>query len=348
MVRRIEFPRVVLNGPDCLDESGNVARELCTKGKDALIVSSEMGMKIAGDKVKALLEEKEFNVHLYLAEAASENTISEAQSIIKEKLINIALGIGGGTCIDIAKLSSSREGVPFMSIPTAASHDGMCSPVASIHVDKHKKSFPTSPPLALIADTKIIKTAPRRMFNAGCADILSNYTAVADWKLARDEKGEPYASYAAALSILSSRHVLDAYKMVSEFSLESVKHVIEGLIGSGAAMCITSSSRPCSGAEHLFSHALDRTAEKPAMHGEQCGLGTIMMAKLHGLDWERFRDALETVGAPVTGKAIGLSDKEIVDALVMAPTLRDRYTILHKAPLSAESARTLAEETGVI
>ena len=348
MVRKIEFPRIVLNGKGCLDETGNITRELCARGKDALIVSSDVCMNVAGNEVKKLLEAADFNVHVYLPEEASEDTVAKAQSIVKEKEINIVLGVGGGTYIDVAKLSSSREGFHFVSVPTAASHDGISSPVASILAGKYKKSFPSSSPIALIADTAVIKTAPRRMFNSGCADILSNYTAIADWKLARDEKGEPYADYAAALSILSARHVLDAYKMISEFTLESVKHVTEGLIGAGAAMCITGSSRPCSGAEHLFSHALERIAKQPAMHGEQCGLGTIMMAKLHGLDWKRFRNALETIGAPVTSKEIGISREEVIDALVMAPTLRDRYTILHKSALSRGAAQELAEETGVV
>ena len=51
-------------------------------------------------------------------------------------------------------------------------------------------------------------------------------------------------------------------------------------------MSIAGSSRPASGSEHMFSHALDRIAPKPALHGEQCGVGTIMMMYLHGGNWQ--------------------------------------------------------------
>ncbi len=46
----------------------------------------------------------------------------------------------------------------------------------------------------------------------------------------------------------------------SEFSRKGVDHrvIVEGLISAGVASCIAGSSRPCSGAEHLFSHALDK------------------------------------------------------------------------------------------
>ncbi|MEM2812472.1 MAG: iron-containing alcohol dehydrogenase, partial [Candidatus Bathyarchaeia archaeon] len=130
---------------------------------------------------------------------------------------------------------------------------------------------------------------------------------------------------------------------------EGLRVLLESLISCGIAMAIAGSSRPCSGSEHLFSHALDLIAPKPALHGEQCGVGTIMMAYLHGLDWKRIVDYLRRVGAPTTAEEIGIEPKYIVEALVIAPRIRpERYTILHERPLSHEEALALAKETGVI
>jgi glycerol-1-phosphate dehydrogenase [NAD(P)+] len=112
-------------------------------------------------------------------------------------------------------------------------------------------------------------------------------------------------------------------------------------------MGIAGSSRPCSGSEHQFSHALDMICEKPALHGEQCGVGTILMTYLHGKDWERVRDALKVVKAPVNSKELGIDDSYIIKALTMAHSIRDRYTIL-RSGLSEESAIDLAKKTGVI
>lgn len=55
-------------------------------------------------------------------------------------------------------------------------------------------------------------------------------------------------------------------------------------------MCIAGSSRPTSGSEHMFSHALDVLHPGKALHGEQCGVGCIMMMNLHGGDWKAIRD----------------------------------------------------------
>ena len=114
-------------------------------------------------------------------------------------------------------------------------------------------------------------------------------------------------------------------------------------------MSIAGSSRPCSGSEHLFSHALDQIAPKPALHGEQCGVGAIMMARLHNIDWRRIRETLKKVGAPTTAKELGVKPKHVVKALVRACKIRpDRYTILDERRLNKDSAEKLAKTTSVI
>ena len=122
------------------------------------------------------------------------------------------------------------------------------------------------------------------------------------------------------------------------------------MISAGVASCIAGSSRPCSGAEHLFSHAIEYVAGHGyGLHGERVGLGTIMMAKLHGLDWEKVTDTLRNVGAPTTAKELGLNEQHIVSSLVLARSLRpDRYTILNKIKLDNLSALDLARSVSVI
>ncbi|KYH36945.1 MAG: glycerol-1-phosphate dehydrogenase [Candidatus Bathyarchaeota archaeon B23] len=130
---------------------------------------------------------------------------------------------------------------------------------------------------------------------------------------------------------------------------EGYRVLIEALVSCGVAMSIAGSSRPCSGSEHLFSHALDVVAPRPALHGEQCGVGTIMMAKLHGLDWRGIRERLRVIGAPTTAEELGIEPRYVVEALVRARRIRpERYTILNEVELTEKEARELAEECGVI
>src|ERR671930_2092330 len=96
-----------------------------------------------------------------------------------------------------------------------------------------------------------------------------------------------------------------------------IRTIVEALISAGVAACIAGSSRPCSGAEHLFSHALEYVAGPSyGLHGERVGIGTIMMAKLHGLNWEKIAETLENVGAPTKAMEIGLVEEQVVKALI--------------------------------
>ena len=125
--------------------------------------------------------------------------------------------------------------------------------------------------------------------------------------------------------------------------------IVEALISAGVASCIAGSSRPCSGAEHLFSHALDKISPGKGLHGEKCGIGSIMMAKLQGQDWKKITKALKDVGAPTTAKQIGLKESEVIDALVIAQDLRpERYTILKEFEMTERRALNLAKSTKVI
>ena len=125
--------------------------------------------------------------------------------------------------------------------------------------------------------------------------------------------------------------------------------IVEALISSGVAACIAGSSRPCSGAEHLFSHAVDYLEPGIGLHGEKCGIGAILIAKLQGQDWKKIIQMLKNVGAPTTAKDIGLSSGTLAKALTIAQSLRpERYTILSQVKMNKEKAIALAKSTGVL
>jgi len=85
------------------------------------------------------------------------------------------------------------------------------------------------------------------------------------------------------------------------------------------------------------------------MHGEQCGVGTIMMGYLYKADWKGIKATLQKAGAPTTAEELGVEPESVVEALVRAGTIRpERYTILEEKRLSYDSAEKLAKATGVI
>jgi len=263
------------------------------------------------------------------------------------------VGIGGGKVLDVSKVVSTEMNAAFISIPTAASHDGIASPVASFKEDGRPVSISTNPPSAVIADLNIIKNCPIRLLRSGYGDLISNITSVKDWQLARDLVGENYNEVAASIA------VMPAQLMVSRaegFDLTLTPHLlvlVRGLIMSGVAIAFVGSSRPASGAEHKFSHALDYLGYGNGTHGEQVALGTIIMEYLHEKhygrgDWEQVKTSLEKVHAPTTAKEIGLTREQVVEALLLAMKLRKkRFTILEAVKPTKEEFELVLEKTGV-
>ena len=259
------------------------------------------------------------------------------------------VGLGGGKSVDVGKLAASRLNLPFFSVPTSASHDGIASPFASIRGTEKHYSIKARPPVGILADVDVIAAAPPQLFAAGCGDLVAKLTAVKDWQLGHEATGEYYGDYAANLALMSGQLIVNNSKRMGRGGRSAVRDLVEALISAGVAAGIAGSSRPCSGAEHLFSHALDAISPGRGLHGEKCGIGAIMVAKLQGQNWRSIRVALKDVRAPTTAAGISVSEDQVVEALVRASEIRpDRYTILSEVKLDHRAARELAEDTGVI
>jgi glycerol-1-phosphate dehydrogenase [NAD(P)+] len=263
---------------------------------------------------------------------------------------DLIIGLGGGRSVDVAKMTAFELNKPCISVPTSASHDGISSPFVSIKGTKKPYSVKANTPVGVLADTSLLAQAPARLMASGCGDLVAKFTAVKDWELARDEHDEYFGSYAANLAYMSAKIILSESRRLMGRGTSGIRVVIEALISAGVAACIAGSSRPCSGAEHLFSHAVEYIAgQNYGLHGERVGLGTIMMAKLHDLDWEVIVETLERVGAPTKAKEIRLDEKAVVISLLAAQSLRpDRYTILSKVKLNKRSAFELARSVRII
>ncbi|MBA3749738.1 MAG: iron-containing alcohol dehydrogenase, partial [Nitrosopumilus sp.] len=161
-----------------------------------------------------------------------------------------------------------------------------------------------------------------------------------------------FGEYAANLAYLSAKMILDISKNMTknQIDLQITRTIVEGLISSGVAAGIAGSSRPCSGSEHLFSHALEHiTNGKSGLHGERVGIGTIIMAKLHNLNWIEIKDALKILGAPTTAKEIKADKDQMIEAFLFARKIRpERYTILNKIDLNKNRIQDLIEEVEII
>ena len=121
-------------------------------------------------------------------------------------------------------------------------------------------------------------------------------------------------------------------------------------MSSGVSMCIAGSSRPASGSEHLFAHAIELLAPGKVLHGEAVALGSLIMLYIYGDPlWRKIKRVMKKIGLPTTAEELGLPPEMLMKALQIAPTIRpERYTILGERELTVEAAIKVLKDVGVI
>jgi glycerol-1-phosphate dehydrogenase [NAD(P)+] len=130
-----------------------------------------------------------------------------------------------------------------------------------------------------------------------------------------------------------------------ELTIELARRLLDGLVLSGLAMEIAGSSRPCSGSEHLISHALDRQEPGTATHGEQVAFGTLVATKLQGGDVNAVREIIAAVGMKGALSGFDLGAARISEIVSYAPATRPgRFTVLDRDRPSRADLRAVVEE----
>ena len=342
----MELPRLIIVGEKNINDIGSFLKSLKNIKKVSLVSGNNV-KKIVQNKIESSLSASKIQMVWHLAETNDKRSIKKIEQNVGKSKSELIMGVGGGRSVDIAKIIGFNLNLPFVSIPTSASHDGIASPFVSIKGNKPHSLVATAP-LGVFVDVDIIKKAPKKLLASGCGDLIAKITAVRDWQLGRDKTGEYYGRYSADLALMSAKILMENSSRFSKKGLD-VREVVEALISAGVASCIAGSSRPCSGAEHLFSHAVDKLEPGIGLHGEKCGIGAIMIAKLQGQDWRKIVKTLKSVGAPTTAKEIGLKSKVLAKALTIAQSLRpERYTILKEVNMNENKAINLAKSTKVL
>lgn len=273
---------------------------------------------------------------------------------------DVAIGVGGGKVIDTAKYAAHLNHIPCISIPTVISNDGICSPVAVLRGKNNKyQSLGATIPVALFVPLHLVEVTPEENITSGVGDLLSNLSAIEDWKLASKENSEYIDDYAvmvsrqAALNIFSEikNYILQG-KNKTLFLKNNQENIIESLALSGIAMEIAGTSRPASGAEHLISHAIDELYGGLKLHGIQVAFGTYIttflrseLGYLSKHDFEELKAILRFMGLPITLSTIGLTKEQLIEVITHAPKTRaDRFTILNKISTDKNYTRQLLDK----
>lgn len=313
-------------------------------GDSCAIVCDSDVRKIIGDSVRDEISSS-FNVDFVKPQSLEKKYLEALAKKVGD--YDFLIGMGGGRVIDTTKYAAFLAGINWVSFPTILSHDGLMSSRAVIDEEGAKISLTAKEPEAVIADLNTIKRAPYRYIAAGAGDLLSNISAVEDWRIADEAGKEKYNSVIARLSLLGAEAVIEHSRHIRNKDVHGMEILFWSLLSSAFSMNIYGSSRPASGSEHNFSHALEKLGTK-ALHGEQVALGALISMFLQKKDWLKVKAVMEQLGLPTSAKEAGIERDTAIEALLLAPKIRERYTILDKYDITRKQAENMLQKVGII
>jgi glycerol-1-phosphate dehydrogenase [NAD(P)+] len=303
-------------------------RRISSEGHVAVAVGPGQGEQLVGQIGPAL-----DNADIFTVSGGSLDAAGELQARLRGKHYDALVGIGGGRTLDVAKYAATRSALP------------MVSPVSSLLHEGGKGSFGVSLPIAVVVDLDFVRTSPPRMVRSGIGDVVSNLSALDDWRLAHDERGEPLDGLADTFARTAADAILHRTDGIdSDWFLTALA---ESLVLSGMAMAAAGSSRPCSGADHEILHAVDVLFPGAGNHGELAGVGALYTFFLRGDERSAtlVDDCLRRHELPRVPADLGLSAEQFTEAVLLAPSTRpDRYTILEHLDLDPVATRARVDE----
>ena len=307
------------------------------KGKKSLIVTEKFLHDLYGDIVAGIQKDFSDADVVEVVSADYDEAVGFAKKIAIED-IKVVIGFGGGRVLDVAKYAAYVSKAVYICLPTNLSNDSLASPFSVLGTEgSDRKTLPCMIPAAILVDTDMIQKAPASQTIGGIGDTIAKYTAVFDWSLSALKEDKPVDDFAHTLATMCFESV--AY--CEEKSLQSkafIKILARALVMGGLAMEIAGSSRPCSGSEHLFCHAIEELYPNIKIsHGYAAALGSVGAANFQGRDDTKVIEVCKAYGLDLNPAIYGI-DKDLFAKIwsKAAGTRPDRYTILNTTELDRE------------
>jgi glycerol-1-phosphate dehydrogenase [NAD(P)+] len=326
----IAIPSLLRIKPNALYKLGKYLRK---NGFHQIALFYGEGMaELVGQSVQISLDSSEITVVAQETVHGNDvaDIVSTAFGLPREAQAIVA--VGGGVAVDVGKYAAFLNRLPVIAVPTAISNDGFASPGASLRVDGRRVSAKSTIPFGVVIDTTVIKGSPVRFTFSGIGDLVSKYSAIADWKLAYHATGEPLNDFSAMISLQSVENLVN-HPDKSVDDLAFLQLVCGALVMSGVAMEVAGSSRPASGSEHLISHAYDSIAAPPSLHGLQVGVATLATTWLQGNPAHTtVVRVLQETGFTAFMREHRLDRATFLQAVQLAPTVKPGYHTVLSEP----------------
>ncbi len=311
-------PRKYIQGRGVLGELGEILHAL---GRSPLVLWDATVKEIVGPVVRASCEAA--GLKLIEVDFEGEATAEErlrVTNVAREQSADMAVGIGGGKVLDVAKAVAVDANIKMVTCPTIASNDSPTS-AASVWYDKDHNfinfdCWPQNPDVVVV-DTQVIASGPVRAFVAGMGDALSTWVeAEAAFKSrACNLAGGRPTMAAMTLAQLCFETLLDnGIDAKRDVELGVVTPAVEKVVEANVLLSGLGFESGGLATAHMVGNLLSNVPEcqqKNLMHGEKVAFGIATQLCLEDdIDVEEklaIVDFMIQIGLPVTFAGLNLA-----------------------------------------
>lgn len=255
-------------------------------GRNVLMVCDDATWNAAGEALQGILSAAGYSVKPHSLKRAPQPKLGHVEPIIaaaQEHHADFLIAVGSGTINDITKYAAHQLGYPYLCVATAASMNGFSSATASMIEGSVRHSYVCKPPLAVIADLRVVAAAPRRLARSGVGDTLCRSTVAADRYISHVVLGTPFERDIFDQLRVHENWLIANMSLLREGSMDYMRHLMHALLDAGDAMTHTESSVVASQGEHMIAHTLEMMYGqelRDMLHGEMIAVTTTTMAHL--------------------------------------------------------------------
>ncbi len=255
-------------------------------GRKAIVFADKITWKVAGEKVFYELAKAGVPATTYVITDDHFHPDWKYVELLDKEIEaenGILVAVGSGVINDLAKFGAFRHKDQYICVPTVASVDGYTSATAAINDERGAKvSFKCNSPSIIVADSKVLASAPWFLTAAGYGDLASKVTSGAEWMIADLFGTEPIHKEAWHLTQDYLRDMLSDPDGVRRGEPKAVEQLFLGLALAGIGIEVSGGDTRCvSCAEHLYNHYMDMTHHtfngRPVSHGFQVAIGELTL-----------------------------------------------------------------------
>src|SRR5579872_1234281 len=259
--------------------------------------------------------------------------------------VDTVVGIGGGVAIDTAKYFAWKRGCAAVFIPTIVSVNAYATPAAAVRFDGKVNYLGNVIPEKIVIDYPAIQSAPKRLNTAGTGDIYSCRTALFDWWLAHEKKGEWYDEKVAAESRRILSTLVGNAKEIKNVTEKGIQTLVQLHIDTNTVQLEAKSPRPEEGSEHLFFYELEDLTKRAFVHGEVVGTGIYILTHFQNNEEEVVAREMDAMGLMFRPKDYGITREEFIETILhmkkYSQEAKSMFTVVDVVDISRGEAEML-------